>query len=148
MGNRGMTRGSKVGNIGNCTTLNVISIYKTHFSSASKDRHTWSTRAQLDAVVARKVRIYHALHHRLLVADWQSSSSCSSSVICQFFFFVAYFVVCEDSLALVGGCYFSLENRKYFTLWWPRPKERAQLSNLPRSNDYVDDDGNDTTITL
>lgn len=54
MGNRGMTRGSKVGNIGNCTTLNVISIYKTHFSSASKDRHTWSTRAQLDAAVAEK----------------------------------------------------------------------------------------------
>lgn len=78
----------------------MISIYKTHFSSAAKDRHTWGT------LGCRKIRIFHALHHRLLVADWQSPCS---SVICQFFFFVACLPI-----SLGGGCYFSLENRKYF----------------------------------
>lgn len=109
-----VTQGEKW-KISETVQLNVISIYKTHFSSAAKDRHTW------DTLGCRKIRIFHALHHRLLVADWQSSCS---SVICQFFFFVACLPIS------LGGCYFSLENRKYFALW---PLETGELSNLPRA---------------
>lgn len=119
------------GKISETVQLNVISIYKTHFSSAAKDRHTWGTLGY------RKIRIFHALHHRLLVADWQSSCS---SVICQFFFFVACLPIS------LGGCYFSLENRKYFTLWLLERRAIESSSTERRRGDGEGRTENHTTL--